>query len=197
MSIPEGEGVRCVWLYTEDGSPDPQVQTVTLYLRGRHATKLNLQELIEVQVRMLQHQQQSGGDEIPTLVPLTLMLMLYAASGEPEIDWPPAEQIARPTPIKDSRIGNLGWRVGAALRQWRKDAGARGGREPREGGWHLPPHIRKAHWHRVRVAERDERGVVVGDRLGAEGVDWHYEVRWYPPTPVNADAGIAPAVRDV
>ena len=63
--------------------------------------------------------------------------------------------------------------------------------------WRLPPHIRIAHWHRVRVAERDENGNVIGNRLGVEGIDWHYEPRWYPPTPVNADGGVAPAVRDL
>lgn len=49
----------------------------------------------------------------------------------------------------------------------------------------------------VRVAERDENGNVIGNRLGVEGIDWHYELRWYPPTPVNADGGVAPAVRDL
>ena len=47
------------------------------------------------------------------------------------------------------------------------------------------------------VAERDENGNVIGNRLGVEGIDWHYELRWYPPTPVNADGGVAPAVRDL
>ncbi|WP_426562127.1 hypothetical protein ACPPVT_16520 [Angustibacter sp. McL0619] len=68
------------------------------------------------------------------------------------------------------------------------------------GGWRLPPHIRKAHWHRVRVAVRDEAGVIVGDRAGQQGVDWFYELRWYPPTPVNvspATTGPDPVVRKV
>ena len=57
--------------------------------------------------------------------------------------------------------------------------------------------FRIAHWHRGRVADRDDNGNVIGNRLGVEGIDWHYELRWYPPTPVNADGGVAPAVRDL
>lgn len=52
-------------------------------------------------------------------------------------------------------------------------------------GWRLPPHVRRAHWHRVRVANRDQTGAIVGNRTGAADVDWHYEMRWYPPAPVN------------
>lgn len=198
MPISAGDGVRCLWLYTVDGSPAPQIQTVTLYLRGQYATKSTLAELIATQIHMLQHQQMSGGEELPTLVPLSLLLLLYSAAGDPDLDWPPAEQIARLTQIKNTKIGHLGWRTGAALRAWRRDAGEKGvTARTGDSTWRLPPHICRAHWHRVRVAERDESGAIVGNRLGLEGVDWHYEVRWYPPTPVNAEEGADPVVRDL
>lgn len=202
MPISASDGVRCLWLFTEDGSPEWHVQTVSLYLRGRHADGKNLTQLIAGQAALMNHTQKSGGLELPTLVPLSLLLLLYAAAADPEIDWPPTEQIARPTPIRDTRIGNLGWRTGAALRRWRTSATGPGPRIASDtshpSSWRLPPHIRKAHWHRVRVAERDDTGAVIGDRLGLEGVDWHYEPRWYPPTPVNVtDDGPAPAVRDL
>ena len=113
------------------------------------------------------------------------------------LDGPPAYAThSEPSPqqIRESVIGNLGWRTGAALRQQRKRPSGAGESEgsPGLGGWRLPPHIRKAHWHRVRIVERDENSHAIGSREGIEGVDWHYELRWYPPTPVNADGGVAP-----
>ena len=117
------------------------------------------------------------------------------------LDGPPAYAThSEPSPqqIRESVIGNLGWRTGAALRQQRKRPSGAGESEgsPGLGGWRLPPHIRKAHWHRVRIVERDENSHAIGSREGIEGVDWHYELRWYPPTPVNADGGVAPTVRN-
>lgn len=70
-----------------------------------------------------------------------------------------------------------------------EDAGTPSGRR-------LPAHIRKAHWHRVRIAERDANGKVTGNLRGTQGIDWHYELRWYPPTSVNAEHGLNPTVRD-
>jgi len=201
--LPKADGVRCLWLWTEDGSPDMQIQTVSLFMRGQHAKGKTLAELITAQAALASKSNISEGQELPVLVPLSLSLLLYAAATDPEIDWPPAEQIARPTPIRDTRIGNLGWRTGAALRRWRAETASFGPRTAvatsSPGGWRLPPHIRKAHWHRVRVAERNlETGEVTGDRLGIEGADWHYEPRWYPPTPVNVtDDGPSPAVREL
>ena len=84
------------------------MQTVSLYLRGRHADGKTLEQLIAGQTALMNHTQKSGGLELPTLVPLSLSLLLYAAAADPEIDWLPAEQIARPTPIRDTRTGNLG-----------------------------------------------------------------------------------------
>ena len=34
----------------------------------------------------------------------------------------------------------------------------------------MPAHLRRGHWRRVRVGPRS---------------DWHYEMRWIPPTMIN------------
>jgi hypothetical protein len=199
VNIPGAQGARCLWVYTVDGCPRPQLQTVTFRLRGDPLADTTLAGLIEAQIYAANEAGQSAGEELPTLIPLSLSLLLYTAVTDPEIDWPPAEHIARPQQLRDSRIGNLGWRVGSALRLARRQPptpASSDGEIALRGGWRLPPHIRKAHWHRVRVAERDDRGQVIGDRSGVEGVDWHYELRWWPPTAINADRGIAPAVRE-
>jgi hypothetical protein len=194
-SIPVAQGVRCMWVYQEEGNPSLQLQSVTFPLRGDLAGATTIADLVTAQIQGAHDAGNSDGEELPVLIPLSLSLLLYSASGDPEIDWPPAEQISRPQQISRAQIGNLGWRTGASLRQYRSQAGEHSG-DIGIAGWRVPPHIRIAHWHRVRVAERDENGNVVGDRLGQEGIDWHYELRWYPPTPVNADGGIAPVVRD-
>ncbi|MDV3136369.1 hypothetical protein [Mycobacterium sp. 29Ha] len=193
--IPTAQGVRCMWVYQEEGDPNPQLQSVTLPLRGDLAAT-TLADLVKAQIQGAHEAGNSSGEELPVLIPLSLSLLLYSAAGDPEIDWPPPEQISRPQQISRAEIGNLGWRTGASLRQYRRQAGEHTG-DVGIAGWRLPPHIRIAHWHRVRVAERDENGNVIGNRLGAEGIDWHYELRWYPPTPVNADKGVAPTVRDL
>ncbi|GAT10199.1 uncharacterized protein RMCN_3332 [Mycolicibacterium novocastrense] len=200
VDVAGSDGVRCLWVFKEDGDPRPRLQTVTFQLRGEladHATTLT--ELIDASVSMATDFEQSQGRELPTLITLSLSLLLYTAATDPDLDWPPPEQIARPHQIKATDIGNLGWRTGAALRQHRTPptgqptatAGA-----PGSHGRRLPAHIRKAHWHRVRIAERNATGRVVGSLQGAQGVDWHYELRWYPPTPVNAEHGLNPTVRD-
>lgn len=195
-NIPAAQGVRCMWVYQDEGDPRPQLQSVTFILRGELASTKTIAGLVAAQIQGAHEAGNSNGDELPVLIPLSLSLLLYSAAGDPDIDWPPAEQIARPQQISRAKIGNLGWRTGTSLRQYRREAGERTGAVGIVG-WRLPPHIRMAHWHRVRVAERDESGTVIGNRLGAEGVDWHYELRWYPPTPVNADGGISPEVRDL
>lgn len=201
-NIPNAQGVRCLWVYGTDDGPGLHLQTVTLVLKGDLAES-SLQKLIDAQVANAQQAGRSEGDELATLIPLTVQLLLYTAATDPEIDWPPADRISRPHQMRDTRVGNLGWRVGASLRQARERP-ASASREAEEGeyapglgGWRLPPHIRKAHWHRVRVAERNQFGDVIGNRSGIEGVDWHYELRWYPPAAVNADPDAAPTVRDL
>ena len=204
VNVPGSNGVRCLWVFKEDGDPRPRLQTVTFQLRGELADQAaTLTELIDASVFMATDFEQSHGQELPTLITLSLSLLLYTAATDPDLEWPPPEQIVRPHQIKSTEIGNLGWRTGSALRQHRRPpAGAIGPRPPAAGGpaasrvRRLPAHIRKAHWHRVRIAERDASGHVVGSPQGAQGADWHYELRWYPPTPINAAHGLNPTVRD-
>ena len=203
VNIPAAQGVRCLWVYGTDDRPGFNLQTVTLILKGDLANT-NLQNLIDAQIDHAQQVGRSDRDELATLNPLTVHLLLYTAATDPEIDWPPAERISRPHQMRDTRVGNLGWRVGATLRQARQrpvsssgDIEDDGDYGPGLGGWRLPPHIRKAHWHRVRIAERNQFGDVIGSRTGIEGVDWHYELRWYPPAAVNANPDAAPTVRDL
>ena len=40
----------------------------------------------------------------------------------------------------------------------------------------------------MRVATRDDEGIIVVDRLGEQGVDWHYEGRWIHPVVVHGSA---------
>ncbi len=205
VDVAGSHGVRCLWVFKEDGDPRPRVQSVTFQLRGELADRAStLAELIEGSVSMAVGTDQSLGQELPTLITLSLSLLLYTAASEPDLDWPPAEQIARPHHLKSTQIANLGWRTGAALRQNmtpRSDAAA-DGRSPavgHSGGSserRLSAHIRKAHWHRVRVAERDVHGTVTGNLRGVQGLDWHYELRWYPPIPVNTERVPNATVRD-
>lgn len=193
------EGVRFLWTYVEDGSPAVCGQSITFNMRGEfHSRNPNpprtLREFIAD--RQALAIEQGYGEELATLVPLSAQLLLYLVAQDPDLDWPAPETISRPQQLMHARVGQLGWRVGSAVRRWRQESGVRRG-EPGASGWRLPPHIRKAHWTRVRVAERDEQGIIIGDRLGTIHVDWHYEPRWIPPTPVNAGPGgkVAPAVR--
>lgn len=194
------DGVRFMWIFTEEGNPKPSLQEVSLDIAGGLRTEeapRTLREFIEE--RLVAAEDKEFGIELGTLVPLSIQLLLYLAGQDPDdLDWPAPETISRPQQLQHARIGHVGWRVGAALRNYRETHAAAGDGSG-QSGWRLPPHIRKAHWHRVRVAERNEHGVIVGRRDGAQGIDWHYEPRWYPPTPVNADEGgrVAPAVRPV
>lgn len=200
IDVPGSDGVRCLWVFKEDGDPRPRLQSVSFELRGELAEQTTtLAELIDSSVSMATDFGQSQGLELPTLITLSLSLLLYTAATDPEIDWPPAEHIARPHQLKTAHIGNLGWRTGAALRRYRAAPPAGGMNEEDAGtlsGRRLPAHIRKAHWHRVRIAERDANGKVTGNLRGTQGIDWHYELRWYPPTSVNAEHGLNPTVRD-
>lgn len=179
--------------------PTPQGQTVTVMLQGEYVIAPTLTALIAGQRAYIEALGGSWGDELPTLVPLSVQLLLYHAASEPDLTMLAPGSHSRPQQLDRAEVGHVGWRVGAALRTYRHEA--TGTREPAPrspSGWRLPPHIRKAHWHRVRVATRDDAGVIVGDRLGVEGVDWTHELRLYPPTPDNAtDAGTDPAVRAV
>lgn len=82
----------------------------------------NLQNLIGAQIEHAQQVGRSDGDELATLIPLTVQLMLYTAATDREIDWPPAERISRPHQMRDTRVGNP---AGASAPRCGKPANAR------------------------------------------------------------------------
>jgi hypothetical protein len=51
----------------------------------------------------------------------------------------------------------------------------------------MPPHARRGHWRRSRVATRDAEGRIVGDVHGAHGTDWRYVGHWIPPTYIHPE----------
>ena len=57
---------------------------------------------------------------------------------------------------------------------------------PATGGHRVRAHWRAGHWQRYRVATRSPTGEIIGDRLGEQHIDWHYEGRWVRPTLVKA-----------
>lgn len=196
--LAKGQGIRCLWAYTNDGDPSPRGQTVSCVLTGDMGHQVTLAQLVEEQRYVLEAEGRAWGDELETLVPLSIQLLLYLAAVEPDLDWLAPEAIARPQQLQRAQIADVGWRIGSAARNWRQEATPTSDSTDRTGGWRMPPHIRKAHWQRVRIATRNDEGVIVGDRLGEQGVDWEYQMRWYPPTPVNATAdGVDPAVREI
>ncbi|MGW6120835.1 hypothetical protein ACWFRF_17480 [Nocardia sp. NPDC055165] len=195
-SFAKGDGIRFLWVYTVDGDPIPRFQTVTVELRGKLAKPdLTLAGWISGLQQAAESQGHAWGPELSVLVPLSVQALLYLTAQEPDLDWIPPEQLSRPQQLRTAVVGNVGWRVGSALRSWRSIAPASPATDNDPGGSRrsLPPHIRRAHWHRVRMAVRDGAGCIVGDVNGQHGIDWEYQLRWYPPTPVNA--GPAPVVR--
>jgi hypothetical protein len=208
----ESDGFQFVWLYRDEYN-DPCAQLITWYLRGPRADPgvVTLADLIAVKMRGARKMvrgsggrpvyastgiDQPHGDELPVLVPLSVQILLYLAARKPDLDTIPPQRLSRPSQLRDAEVLNLGWRVGAAFRSAAKAAGAGSGTH-REGGWRMPPHMRKAGWARRRYATRDQHGRIVGDRLGEHGADWYYDYVWIPPTPVNAtpDTPVAPVVR--
>ncbi len=199
--LAQADGVRFLWLYNEDQDPTSRCQTVTVTLQGKFAKPdCTLTELIEAQRSFAEEHGQAWGDELPILVPLSVQLLAYLTAQEPDLEWLPPEQMSRPHQLRNARVANVGWRVGAALRTWQKrdkiippalDT-------PHAAPRAVPPHIRRAHWHRVRFAARDQAGHIIGSTTGVHGVDWDYQLRWYPPTPVNAsDSAPPPVVRQI
>jgi hypothetical protein len=199
----EAEGIRFLWVFDGEGDGADGAQTVTAFLAPRFGkAPSTVRGLIGHVATMLG--QEGGGLEAEVLVPLGLSIVMYLASADPDLDELPPERVVRPQELTGARVIDLGWRVGAALRTARTTDPSEAEvvdddeLQPSLVGWRLPPHFRRAHWHRVRVATRDDEGKVVGDRLGRQDIDWHYELRWYPPTPVNIEApGALPAVRDI
>jgi hypothetical protein len=139
-----------------------------------------------------------GAQDPPLLVPLSILSLMYLASKDPDVELAVRNGTPLPKSLRGTQMLDLGLRVGSAFRDYRKAHGD-GEARPGTGGWHVPPHIRKAHPHRYRIATRDnETGEVVGDRSGIEGIDWHYETRWLWPIEVNCgDQGPQPVIRDI
>ncbi|ACL42264.1 hypothetical protein Achl_4313 (plasmid) [Pseudarthrobacter chlorophenolicus A6] len=191
--LQDAEGISCSWIVTVDGFPPPGAIPVLFLSRGEIVT--GEKTLGDYIADATQRRDFDGDPAAAALITtLSLQLMLYLASAEPDVDWLPPASVARPHHMKDARIGHLGWRVGSAFRQISGSPSSSG---ISDGGWRMPPHIRRAHYRRVRVAMRDAAGKITGTRSGIEGVDWAYETRWIPPTPVNAENGVGPVVRDV
>jgi hypothetical protein len=191
--LPDAAGICCSWMVTVDGKPTPGAIPVLFLSRGEIIT--GQKTLGEYITDALPRQEFGDNPSAATLITtLSLQLMLYLASAESDVDWLPPASVARPHHMKDARIGHLGWRVGSAFRQI-PDSPSRTGIS--DGGWRMPPHIRRAHYRRVRVATRDAAGRITGAQGGVRGVDWSYETRWIPPTPVNAENGIGPVVRNL
>lgn len=200
----EADGIRFLWLLNHHQDPAPRAQTVSVLLKGELAHEdMTIAKLVTAQQHMTIAAGQEWGQELDVLVPLSIQLALYMAAQEPDLEWIPLEHRSKHKELTaTAKVGNVGWRVGAALRTWRNNPG--NARETSQGpngpsGWRLPPHIRRAHWHRVRVATRDKAGNIIGDRQGQQGIDWHYDMRWFPPTPVNVteQSPVAPVVREL
>jgi len=192
----EGDGIRIVWLLEYEGHPDLRGgQTMTIPLRAEEEGPRTIGQLID-HLHTAYLAMGHGEEDAATLVPLGLLLLMYLSSSDPDLSEVEPAPHRRGAPVKKApRVINLGLRVGGALRSWRKSGPARRGETT---GWHLPPHIRAAHWRRSRVAHRDEAGNIVGDVHGDEGVDWDYVLHWIPPTPVNVAAnGPQPVVRQL
>lgn len=128
------------------------------------------------------------------LIPSAVLVLLYLTATAPDLDAIPPQRLVRPQPLDRVQVVNLGWRIGANLRAAHalRRAGGSGA-----GGWAVGPHLRSAHFRRSRVAARD--GIqVVGNVRGTYGVDWHYVLHWFPPTPINCGLeGPASVVRPI
>ncbi|WP_207126833.1 hypothetical protein [Actinocatenispora comari] len=200
----KADGIRFLWLYTAEGDPTTRCQTLSCMFRGEFSSPdRTITDLVEAQQGLAEQLGHPWGPELSTLTPLSLQLLLYLTAQRPDLDWLPDNQVSRPTQLTGVRLANVGWRVGENLRSWRRDAppasreAGSGASRPHAAVRALPPHIRRAHWHRVRVATRGDDGQIVGSTTGTYGVDWSYQMRWYPPTPVNVDSALSPVVRGV
>jgi hypothetical protein len=194
ISIQGAEGVYCVWIYRAAGL---YVSHTTHF--GMRGPQLPCDWPETLAGLIAYHQQRDSpatDDQLSKLTTLGILTPLYLAIPHPDLDWLPDHRVARPQQLGQTRIANLGWRVGADLRA---DAEHRrsNGQAPGRGGWRTTPHIRSGHTRRVRVAERDAGGAITGNLRGQYGIDWHYELRTISPVTVNADldASVPPAIR--
>ncbi len=98
----EGDGLRFLWLYNQEGDDTPRAQTISVALRGRLAQESQtVQDLIDVQSRMGKESGENWGQEMSSLVPLSIQLVLYLAAREPDLEWIPSG--AAPAPAADPR----------------------------------------------------------------------------------------------
>lgn len=199
--IADEELIRFAWFFIFPDTGKPGMQTITLPWRGAMAQREHtVAELIEGIREMYQKYLSLPGKDLDVLVPLSVALVLYLGSSEPDIDRPImiGNDGGGGSAIAGMRVSNMGFRVGSALRDWKAASRSRKKGEGAPGNHHLPPHIRSAHWHRFRVATRDEGGNIVGDRLGEQDIDWHYMLKWLSPIEVNVgEDGPDLVVRDL
>lgn len=117
-----------------------------------------------------------------------LSLLLYLCSANADIG-NDARKPRIPKPVRASngkkkilaagntRIWDVGERVGAAIRRGREAARFSGGGATAGGGGSKRPHVRRAHWHGYWYGPRE------GDRV--------FKFVWIPPTHVKIDASAA------
>jgi len=122
------------------------------------------------------------------LVEPLLSLLLYLCSANADIG-NDARKPRIPKPVRASngkkkilaagntRIWDVGERVGAAIRKGREAARFSGGGATAAGGASKRPHVRRAHWHGYWYGPRE------GDRV--------FKFIWIPPTHVKIDASAA------
>src|SRR5690606_35747684 len=120
--IPEGEGVRFVWLFVDDAGVSG-AQTLSPYIGASGSERDTIAELVEKFESVYQRGAGEPGQELEVLVPLSMLLLLYLASSEPDVEDLPPERIRRTQPLIGARVADVGWRVGAAIRSWRRQSG--------------------------------------------------------------------------
>ncbi len=149
----EADGIRFLWTLNHDKDPTPRGQTVTVALKGELAHE-NLAEVNGAE----------WGQELNVLVPLSIQTVLYMAAQEPDLEWIPATQRSRHKELDThARVGNVGWRVGSALRTWRKEASAPSSPRPLAPGTGRRPGPSREH-HR-QPARRTRRRLAVRDAV--------------------------------
>lgn len=203
---------RFLWLMSslhDDGNHQPGLHTITLqHLESGETVAEMVDRMSEMRTGREVPPADAGlykrsSADLAVLVPLSISLLMYLGSSEPDLDRPivlggDGGGTLGPN-LTGARIYDMGFRVGRAVRDYTREPSRSGpGRTFLPTGRKLPPHIRSAHWHRFRVATRDAEGKIIGSRSGEKDVDWHYDLKWIPPTPVNVgDEGPQPVVRDI
>ncbi len=91
VNIPAAQGVRCLWVFKEDGDPAPQLQSVTFALRGELANERTLAGLIDPKIAIAGEVGHSAGQELPVLIPLSLSLLLYTSFPTTSATWQPSD----------------------------------------------------------------------------------------------------------